>query len=48
MKCKICKSKKLIKITNLKNQPISSVFSEKKKFGLKNIISICISVCLVN
>ena len=35
MKCKICKSKKLIKITNLKNQPISSVFSEKKKFGLK-------------
>ena len=35
MKCKICNSKKLIKITNLKNQPISSVFLEKKKFDLK-------------
>ena len=35
MSCKICKSKKLVKITNLKNQPISSVFLEKKNFSLK-------------
>ena len=35
MSCKICKSKKLVKITNLKNQPISSVFLEKKNFNLK-------------
>ncbi len=35
MNCKICKSKKLIKITNLENQPISSVFLNKKTFNLK-------------
>ena len=35
MSCKICKSKKLIKITNLKKQPISSVFLDKKNYRLK-------------
>ena len=35
MQCKICKSKKLIKINNLNNQPISSVFLEKITNNLK-------------
>ena len=35
MNCKICKSKKIIKITNLESQPISSVFLSKKNFNLK-------------
>lgn len=35
MKCKICKSTKLKKITNLEHQPISSVFLNKKKNNLK-------------
>ena len=35
MQCKICKSKNLIKITNLNNQPISSVFLEKRTNNLK-------------
>ena len=34
MKCKNCKSKKLIKVVKLGKQPISSVFYEKvKKFA---------------
>ena len=35
MQCKICKSKKIIKINNLNNQPISSVFLEKRTNNLK-------------
>ena len=35
MNCKICKSKKIIKITNLESQPISSVFLFKKNFNFK-------------
>ena len=35
MQRKICKTKKLIKITNLNNQPISSVFLEKRTNNLK-------------
>ena len=35
MQCKICKSKNLVKITKLKNQPISSVFLKKRSYDLK-------------
>ena len=35
MNCKTCNSKKIIKITNLDYQPISSVFLTKKKLNLK-------------
>ena len=44
MNCKNCKSKKLKKIIYLNKQPISSVFYQKPKYKLKNILLIYLNV----